>query len=235
MILWYLSAFRLRDKAMFSKVWKAVKEVAIAILLVLSLWLVIGSAYNKDIGNLSEWVSAACNIAMAFAAIVAMYKALRWFDSHKQNEAINLGKSLLTEYDSILSNIHNIHLDLISISNFRENNRGEHGNLESRVKKLVYRCIELENNLSSASRWGLRAKNASIESSFKSLLLYFNLAWIQCVKYEHLISQTTDSRMNSMTQTGMEDELISLMKSLTSNKLDLPFDQIFLIDHTYIN
>lgn len=118
MILWYLSAFMLRDKAMFSNVLKVFKEVAICMLLVLSLWLVIGSAYKKDIGNLSDWVSAACNIAMAFAAIVAMYKALRWLDSHKQNEAINLGKSLLTEYDSILSNIHNIHLDLISISNY---------------------------------------------------------------------------------------------------------------------
>lgn len=217
---------------MFSTVWKVFKEVAIGILLVLSLWLVIKGAYKNDIGNLSDWISAACNILMAFAAIVAMYKALRWFDSHKQNEAINLGKSLLTEYDSILSNIHNIHLDLISISNYRENNGGEYGTLKSRVKKLVYRCIELENNLSSASRWGLRAKNASFESSFKALLGYFDLAWIQCVKYEHLISQTTDYRMNSMTQTGMEDELISLMKSLTSNKLDLPFDQIFQIDHT---
>ncbi|MCW1834816.1 hypothetical protein OLZ33_22945 [Pantoea ananatis] len=222
---------------MYSNVWKVFKEaykifkeVSIGILLVLSLWLVIGGAYNKDIGNLSDWISASCNILMAFAAMVAMYKALRWFDSHKQNEAINLGKSLLTEYDSILSNIHKINYDLITISNYREN-KDEYNSVKNKVKELAYRCIELENKLTSASRWGLKAKDESIESSFKALLSYFNLAWFQCVHYEQLASV----KITSKTQPGKEDELNDLMKTLVENKLTLPFDQIFEIVHTKNN
>ncbi|KNC14295.1 hypothetical protein AC790_08830 [Pantoea sp. RIT-PI-b] len=219
---------------MISKVWKVFKEVAIGILLVLTLWLVIGGAYKKDIGNLSDWISAACNILMAFAAMVAMYKALRWFDSHKQNEAINLGKSLLTEYDSILSNIHKINHDLINLSSYREN-RDEFNSVKIKVKDLAYRCIELDNNLTSASRWGLKAKNESIESSFKDLLSYCNLAWGQCVHYEHLISRSTADRIYSTLKPGKEDELDALMKTLVSNKLALPFDQIFEINHIKTN
>lgn len=208
------------------KAWKIFKEVAIGILLVLSLWLVIGGAYKKDIGNLSDWISAACNILMAFAAMVAMYKALRWFDSHKQNEAISVAKSLLSEYDSILSNIHNINYDLINISSYRDK-RDEYNSVKSKVKKLAYRCIELDNNLTSAARWGIKAKSESIESSFKALLSYFNLAWEQCVHYELLISRTPAEVLYSEPKQGKEDELNALMKTLVENKLAIPFDQIF--------
>lgn len=217
----------------YKKAYKIFKEVAITILLLFSLWLVIGGAYKKDIGNLSDWISASCNILMAFAAMAAMYKALRWFDSHKQNEAINLGNTLLTEYDSILSNIHKINFELINISSYREN-RDEVNSIKNKVRELAYRCIELDNNLTSASRWGLKAKNESIESSFKALLSYFNLAWAQCVHYEHLISRSTADRIYLKPNPGKEDELNALMKSLVENKLTLPFDQIFEINHTKI-
>ncbi|WP_158251409.1 hypothetical protein [Pantoea sp. ICBG 985] len=42
------------------------------------MWLVIGGAYKKDIGNLSDWISAACNIAMTSAAIYAALNAQKW-------------------------------------------------------------------------------------------------------------------------------------------------------------
>ncbi|WP_262264871.1 hypothetical protein [Pantoea dispersa] len=42
------------------------------------MWLVIGGAYKKDIGNLSDWISAACNIAMTSAAIYTALNAQKW-------------------------------------------------------------------------------------------------------------------------------------------------------------
>jgi len=75
-------------------------KVAIVILLVLSLWLVIGSAYKKDIGNLSDWVSAACNIAMASAAIYAALNAQKWVQQRTYSVGLDKAEKLTLKIDA---------------------------------------------------------------------------------------------------------------------------------------
>lgn len=87
---------------MFSKLWKVFKEVAIGILLVLSLWLVIGGAYKKDIGNLSDWISAACNILMAAAALFAANEARKWFHQKTSLNNLDAAHKLALEFENAL-------------------------------------------------------------------------------------------------------------------------------------
>ncbi|HHD2919836.1 TPA: hypothetical protein ACNZ5U_004242, partial [Enterobacter kobei] len=95
---------------MFSKVWKAVKEVAIGVLLVLSLWLVIGGALKKDIGNLSDWISAACNGIVAYTAIAALTKAKDYFKNKLNEEDIALWLQINDGVSSIASTVTTIWL-----------------------------------------------------------------------------------------------------------------------------
>lgn len=83
---------------MFSKVWKAVKEVAIGVLLVLSLWLVIGAATQKDIGNLSDWISSLSTFGTFIIAYVAFKKAPNWIKSKNNEIAHNKASEFFSEF-----------------------------------------------------------------------------------------------------------------------------------------
>ena len=87
---------------MIIKVWKVAKEVAIAVLLVVGLWLVIGGALKKDIGNLSDWISSACNVAMACAAGYAAYQAKNWFRSKSQQFAFDKSAEFFSRLDDVV-------------------------------------------------------------------------------------------------------------------------------------
>jgi hypothetical protein len=78
-------------------VWKTVKEVAIAILLVLSLWLVISSAIKKDIGNLADWISSLSSLGTLIVAYLAFKAAPNWFHQKMDEHAFTLAKELITD------------------------------------------------------------------------------------------------------------------------------------------
>lgn len=82
---------------MCSKVWKVIKEVAIAILLVLSLWLVISGALKKDIGNLSDWISSLSTLGTLIVAYLAFKAAPNWFHQKMDEHAFALAKELITD------------------------------------------------------------------------------------------------------------------------------------------
>ena len=73
---------------MIRKVYDIFVRTAIAVLLVLSLWLVIGAASKKDIGNLSDWVSSLSTFGTFIIAYVAFKKAPHWIKS-KNNEIVH--------------------------------------------------------------------------------------------------------------------------------------------------
>lgn len=101
-----LSYFGLREKTMYSTMWKILKEAAIGILLVFSLWLVIGAAYEKDIGNLSDWISAVCNFFMASAAIYAANEARKWFQQKNKLNNIDAAHQKIQKYEDTIWGIH---------------------------------------------------------------------------------------------------------------------------------
>jgi hypothetical protein len=75
---------------MISKVWKVFKEVAIGILLVLSLWLVVNGALKEskghfEFGNLMDFFNTLGTLGTLVIAFLAFKKAPDWFKT-KNNE-----------------------------------------------------------------------------------------------------------------------------------------------------
>jgi hypothetical protein len=117
MILCYLMIFGLRDKTMISKVWKVFKEVAIGILLVLSLLLVISGALkdagiidkpeiflmlgaflkNIQYGTLSDWISSLSTFFTLVVAVMAYKAAPKWLQQKYDETAFSIASPLIEE------------------------------------------------------------------------------------------------------------------------------------------
>ncbi|WP_409076057.1 hypothetical protein ACF2G4_20205 (plasmid) [Pantoea sp. C3] len=105
---------------MILKLYDVFVKLAITVLLVLSLWLVIGAASKKDIGNLSDWVSASCNIIMAYAAYRAFVFAKDYFtdvikkDGYEQIKILQLDLIPKYKYNLNLSSINLLDIEVPS-------------------------------------------------------------------------------------------------------------------------
>lgn len=82
---------------MISKIYNLFVKLSLMVLLVLSLWLVITAALKKDVGNLSDWISASCNIVMAYAAYRAFVFAKDYFSDFIKKDGYELIKKLQLE------------------------------------------------------------------------------------------------------------------------------------------
>lgn len=86
---------------MYSKVWKILKEVAIGILLVLSLWLVINGALEKskghfEFGSLMDFFNTAGTLGTLFVAYLVYRNAPKWINQKLDDHALNIAKELIT-------------------------------------------------------------------------------------------------------------------------------------------
>ncbi len=81
---------------MISKAWKVFKEVAIGVLLVLSLWLVIGAATKKNLGNLSDWISSLSTFGTLIVAYMAFKAAPKWIHQKMDEQALNQAVTLIS-------------------------------------------------------------------------------------------------------------------------------------------
>lgn len=82
---------------MISKIYNLFVKSSLMVLLVFSLWLVITAALKKDVGNLSDWISAFCNIVMAYAAYRAFVFAKDYFSDFIKKDGYELIKNLQLE------------------------------------------------------------------------------------------------------------------------------------------
>jgi len=88
---------------MIDKIWKLAKEIAIAVVVAVGLWRLIGGATNKDsLGSLSDWISAMCNIVIASAAIYAAFQAKNWFRSKSQQFAFDKSAEFFSRLDDVV-------------------------------------------------------------------------------------------------------------------------------------
>lgn len=170
---------------MIGKIWKIAKEVTIWILLVLSLWLVIGGAYKKDIGNLSDWISAACNIAMASAAIYAALNAQKWVQQRTYSIGFDKAEKLTLKIDSEYIQARKYFMQKIYIDGYL--NAIEEGYaLANREKEDAYSILSLEllekhkevqvlfHELDLLERWNIIiSKKELIKNTLQSLDYYY--------------------------------------------------------------
>jgi len=92
---------------MNGKIWKVAKEVAIGILLVLSLWLMINGALkegnnNFQFGTLMDTVIALSNAIMAGAAIFAANEAKKWFQQKNKLNNLDSAHQKIKDYENLL-------------------------------------------------------------------------------------------------------------------------------------
>ncbi|MEA5104471.1 hypothetical protein [Pantoea sp. S18] len=111
-------------REVFKKAYKIFKVVAITILLVFSLWLVIGGAYKKDIGNLSDWISAFSSIVTLIIAAIAYSK---WQETKYRDDSYQLQKDIITKnYYSLYKTIDDLNV---------------------KIGEIKYKCLDLHHSL----------------------------------------------------------------------------------------
>ncbi|WP_417878418.1 hypothetical protein [Vibrio sp.] len=87
---------------MFSKVWKVFKEVAIGILLVLSLWLVINGALKKseghfEFGNLMDFFNTLGTLGTLYVAYLVYKNAPKWLHQKIDEQGLEIANKLFTQ------------------------------------------------------------------------------------------------------------------------------------------
>ncbi|WHU86701.1 hypothetical protein [Pantoea agglomerans] len=81
---------------MIRRIYDVFVKVAIGVLLVLSLWLVIVGAYKKNIGNLSDWISAMSTFGTLIVAYMAFKSAPKWIHQKMDEQALNQAVTLIS-------------------------------------------------------------------------------------------------------------------------------------------
>lgn len=153
---------------MISKVWKIVKEVAIAVLLVVGLWLVIGGAYKKDIGNLSDWISAACDVVMACAAAYAAYQAKNWFRSKSQQFAFDKSADFFSKLDDVVYEYDMIFQEFRVVNQFVDDPIESFEETMIRINSLEFELVEIIKMKNKLNRFNV-SFNIPIDEALKSI------------------------------------------------------------------
>jgi len=170
---------------MHSKVYALFTKAAIAILLVLSLWLVIGAAYKKEIGNLSDWISAGCNVVMAAAATYAAIAAKKWMQQRSHTVGFDKAEQLLIRIDAeyVLANKNRMHLIYMQgyLNAIEEGYDSAKRDRGEEYAELSNQLLELNNNihllyhdLDLLERWNLIVNKKDIIKKLLTLLADYN-------------------------------------------------------------
>ncbi|VEB98813.1 Uncharacterised protein [Cedecea lapagei] len=136
--------------------------------LVLIKILLHGSS-QLEWGSVSDLVSAACNIAMAGAAVYAAWNANSWLAQKQYESASKHISNLLEERDKIIVEISTLYFDIATL----------HGRQEkiieftTNVRKLSARIFLLKKSLDACNRWSVNVPNKLYED-YKLLLEYCN-------------------------------------------------------------
>lgn len=178
---------------MFSKAWKVVKEIAIGVLLVLSLWLVIGGAYKKDIGNLSDWISSISTFLTLIVAYMAYKSAPKWLQQKYDETAFSIASPLIEEKiplakSSLKSLEHALNeLSRLYYSIFPANSDGSIALIKVELNKLVINHRSVTSDLRKLERlnWHLINHKSEVEalSSLDTIQHWLNK--IPMINYEY--------------------------------------------------
>jgi len=155
----------------------------IAILVLLKVLL--SDSKNLELGNVSDRISAACNIVMAGAAIFAAYSAKKWVKQRTHTVGFEKAEKLITLIDNHYGWIDLNRMQLVYLSGYLN---AVHENIaelsfdkeidyyelksEYEVKKEELRGIYYQFEL--LERWGLNSRYKNlIDSTIKNMDLYF--------------------------------------------------------------
>ncbi|WP_342606375.1 hypothetical protein [Pantoea agglomerans] len=215
---------------MINKVWKVFKEVAIGILLVLSLWLVVNGALKEskghfEFGNLMDFFNTLGTLGTLYVAYLVYKNAPKWLHQKIDEQGLEIANKLFTqnilEINTKFFTLHSCFK--IFIHNYNNvNTTGAYDNLKVDLGSTKIDIISLQNiryqtsaNYVSAKKLGW-VFHEEIKTSFDHLLKRTDLYIIvlksvnrRLKKYEEELIKT-----ESTDQELIERRLLSVVKFL---------------------
>lgn len=189
---------------------KRTNKILISLVIILFVFAIIAFAkvvFNSmsglEWGSVSDWVSTGSSIATTYIAYLA-YKAVpNWFKQKSYEAAFDHVSTLMTEYDSIESEIQKLYFN-ISILNVNSSNFSSTCN---EVETLMYRAISLLGKLYACERWNVIVLPET-HRCFARLRNFCNL----CYKLQGCIRTKDTTAINNI-----RDELEILRETITSD------------------
>lgn len=217
---------------------KLVNYILLAIvgmLLFVALMVVLAGSTGMDMGNMSDIVSAGCNVAMAGAAVSGAITANNWFKRKTAENTYSLAVQLKTnleeltknvarDYWTIASRIDDYHSCTPGYSECHDANsyRYEYLAMFSKIKEYRDEIVRIENN-------GIKVSNK--EFLLESIQACEDFYTCACAIFKHQYSL-----INPDDDIGDEhyDEALKFLKpqskkikTITEELMNTPFSEIF--------
>lgn len=125
-------------------------------------------------GSISDFISSISTFGTLLVAFFAYKAAPQWVKQKQYDEGINHVKSLMAEYDEIVSSILELHPEIITINK----QSPKFKILSEKVEQLIYRTFDLRAKLKSCQRWNIIYPK-EVSEAFLRLTMYFHHSFLQ--------------------------------------------------------
>lgn len=123
-------------------------------------------------GSVSDWFSTASSVLTTYIAYRAYREAPKWINQKQNDAGFGIVTTLMAEYDQQVLNIQRIHFDILTMKSADE----KFDSLIAQITKNIYTAFDLDNKLTTLSRWNI-AFPQEVGNSFGRLSGYYNQAF----------------------------------------------------------
>ncbi|MDD7993783.1 hypothetical protein [Kosakonia radicincitans] len=122
-----------------------------------------------EFGSLTDWISSLSTFFTLVVAWKAYKAAPQWIKEKQNEEGFNHIKTLMSEYDEIVSTIIRLHSEILTI----KRNDKQYNILADKIKYETYRIFDLNAKLKSCARWNIKYPN-EVNNAFNRLTEYYD-------------------------------------------------------------
>lgn len=123
-------------------------------------------------GSVSDWFSTASSVLTTYIAYRAYREAPKWINQKQNDAGFGIVTTLMAEYDQQVLNIQRIHFDILTMKSADE----KFDSLIAQITKNIYTAFDLDNKLTTLSRWNITFPQ-EVGNSFGRLSGYYNQAF----------------------------------------------------------
>ncbi|PAN98977.1 hypothetical protein CIW62_14355 [Enterobacter cloacae] len=192
---------------------KRTNKILLSLVIILFVFAIIAFAkvvFNSmsglEWGSVSDWVSTGSSIATTYIAYLAYKAAPNWFKQKTYEAGFDHVSALMTEYDSIESEIQKLYYNILILNI----NNPKFLSTCNEVETLMYRVISLLGKLYACERWDVIVLPET-HRCFARLRNFCNL----CYKLQGYIRTNDTIAINNI-----REELETLRKIITSDSTD---------------
>lgn len=154
---------------------KTLMVVIAVLLMLLSVIILKITFYNSnkfEWGSVSDWLSCLSTLITTFIAYRAYREAPKWIKQKQNDAGFGTVTTLMAEYDQEVLKIQRIHFDILTMKSADE----KFDSLIAQITKNIYITFDLDNKLTTLSRWNIVFPQ-EVANSFRRLSGYYNQAF----------------------------------------------------------